>query len=540
MNQSKSRFWSLLIVTLSLPLAGCPGSNSEEPETEAPDDPVVESTYLIGGVVNGLQSDEILVEMSATGASYNGASRRTGPGTFTFPGRWEDGTTYTVDVANVWQPRNPPQRCDPDPSTASGTVAGADVTDIVIDCVPAYTVGGSVSGLTGGMVILRFDSDDVTALDLEIAANGDFTFDAMLRSGERYSVDILDTSATTTERCRIENRGGSIANANVTNVLVSCERALPLRVQVEGLKGTGLDLENTITDDFAIDPTRYPIVNRLFVNSNGESTFSVGLKTLESYSVTVVSQPSSPDQTCRVYAGEGTVGGTPPDPVEVRCGDATVGGTVTGLLGTGLGLALFGTYDVNGVPTEFELENLTVDEDGEFEFEVTLSDETEFEVRIYRQPGDPDQECIVENGSGTIQGGQNVDDVHILCPRPVREFRYDDDRTIRTPYPLKRGRHVDGAMLDEFKFASGPVIPLGSVVGLQDTPLFQQYIDRPGGDGAIYSNKSGFTYWLVAESPFGVGIPSVKPGGLDPYNHFATLRTIWRFRKTGPNSRFPE
>ncbi|MDH4048039.1 MAG: hypothetical protein OEW68_06610, partial [Gammaproteobacteria bacterium] len=535
MNQSKSRFWSLLIVTLSLPLAGCPGSNSEEPETEAPDDPVVESTYLIGGVVNGLQSDEITIGLSVDGVGE--VEIAVGPGPFSFDGSYPDGASYRVNVFfQGYQPRTPPQRCEADPATASGVIDGADVTSVIIECVPAYTVGGTVSGLTEGVLALRLDTPDGAYSDIElIYADGEYAFFPLLKAGEGYDVIRGVGATTTTQRCDIQNGSGTVSGP-VDDVFVQCFPSQPLRVQVSGLTGFGLQLRNTITDDFAIDPGQYPIFDTLPVNTNGELVFPMSLKSGESYSVTVDAEPSGPDQTCRVYAGEGGVFDTPPDPVEVVCGDATVGGTVAGMLGTGLGLALNATVDVNGVPTEFELENLTVDEDGEFEFEVTLSDETEFDVTIYRQPSDPDQECIVENGSGTIQGGQNVDNVRILCPEPLRKYRFDNGGTFSTDNPLRGGEQRGGAFYADYVFDGVTAIPLGTVSGLSNRELFERYLDFDESLGVLYSNRSGFQYWLAVESPPAFG--ATTPEEYDTLDHLVGLDTLWRFRKSSEGATF--
>ncbi|NND58222.1 MAG: hypothetical protein HKN57_13335 [Xanthomonadales bacterium] len=81
----------------------------------------------------------------------------------------------------------------------------------------------------------------------------------------------------------------------------------------------------------------------------------------------------------------------------------TVGGTANGLLGSGLVL------QNNGA------DNLAVAADGNFVFAAALPDGSDYAVSILTQPQDPDQTCIVIEGSGKISGA-DVTNVEINCP----------------------------------------------------------------------------------------------------------------------------
>ena len=135
--------------------------------------------------------------------------------------------------------------------------------------------------------------------------------------------------------------------------------------------------------------------------------------------------------------------------------------------------------------------------------------------------------------------------MEIRCPGPIREYRYDNNQTNNlsyehdaSPTALKSGRHTEGTLYDEFKFEAGPGVPLGETLGLGNTSFFQTLVDRPGGDGAVYSNDSGFTYWLVAESPYGFGILATTADGQGLFRQTTKLRTTWRFRKNTSSARF--
>jgi hypothetical protein len=80
---------------------------------------------------------------------------------------------------------------------------------------PTYAVGGSVTGLTGTLV-LDDNGGDATTL----TANGSFSFATRLHSGAAYSVTVATQPATQT--CAVTGGKGTVAAANVTTVAVSC------------------------------------------------------------------------------------------------------------------------------------------------------------------------------------------------------------------------------------------------------------------------------------------------------------------------------
>jgi hypothetical protein len=78
-----------------------------------------------------------------------------------------------------------------------------------------YTIGGTVSGL-GGSVVLQDNGGD----NLSVTANGPFTFVTQLASGAAYSVTVRTNPFGQT--CTVTNASGSVAAANVTNISVAC------------------------------------------------------------------------------------------------------------------------------------------------------------------------------------------------------------------------------------------------------------------------------------------------------------------------------
>ena len=134
-----------------------------------------------------------------------------GNGSFTFNTPVTDGAGYQVTVRT-----NPSgQSCAV--SGGSGTVAGANVTNVAVSCVnaAAYSVGGSVSGLSGTVVLQDNGGDD-----LSVSGNGSFTFNTPVTDGAGYQVTVKTNPSG--QSCAVSGGSGTVAGANVTNVAVSC------------------------------------------------------------------------------------------------------------------------------------------------------------------------------------------------------------------------------------------------------------------------------------------------------------------------------
>ncbi|MGA9572623.1 MAG: hypothetical protein WBS20_01615, partial [Lysobacterales bacterium] len=254
-------------------------------------------------------------------------------------------------------PAMPTDSCNPSGSeNFAGTTLGLDndgdgVYDTAdSDCMVAaltYSVGGSVSGLTGTGLALQNNGADTLA----VAANGAFTFATELTQGSAYAVTV--STQPTGQTCTVSNGSGTIGTADVSDVAVSCvDVVVPtysVGGTVSGLTGTGLALQNNGADTLA-------------VAADGAFTFATELTQGSAYAVTVSTQPTG--QTCSVSNGSGTIGTADVSNVAVSCvavATYSVGGTVSGLTGTGLAL------QNNGADT------LAVAADGAFTFATELT-----------------------------------------------------------------------------------------------------------------------------------------------------------------------
>ena len=273
-------------------------------------------------------------------------------------------------------------------TTITATTADGSVSGSTILYVSSYPVGGTVSGLTGNVVLANNGGDNLT-----VATDGSFIFAASLPTGAAYNVSVATQPSG--QACVVSNPSGTIGNAAVTNVAVTCTTAYTVGGTVSGLTGSVV-LTNNGGDNYT-------------VTANGSSTspisftFATALVSGTTYSVGVATQPSG--QTCVVSnPPSGTIGSAAVTGVTVSCttnapNTYTVSGTVSGLTGS-------------VVLTNNGGDSLSVMRDGSFTFATALTGGAAYSVAVATQPSG--QSCAVNNGSGTV-GSANVTDVSVNC-----------------------------------------------------------------------------------------------------------------------------
>ena len=170
--------------------------------------------------------------------------------------------------------------------------------------------------------------------------------------------------------------------------------------------------------------------SNLTVSANGTFTFATAVNSGAAYAVTVLTQPSSPPQTCTVTSGSGTASANVTN-VAVDCVTSTFGisGTVSGLIGSIV-------LQNNGGA------NQTVSADGAFSYPAQASG-TAYAVTVLSHPTGPAQNCGVTNGSGTI-GSAAVANVTVAC---VSVDQTVPTVTGRTPLPTAVGTKVQGGVV---------------------------------------------------------------------------------------------
>lgn len=138
------------------------------------------------------------------------------------------------------------------------------------------TVGGSVSGLAGGGLILELNG----ANDLSVNANGNFVFPKPLSKGKTYAVTVKTSPAAPVKQtCTVNQGSGSITTAAIKGVAVVCiTSSFAVGGTVSGLSGKGMVLQLNGANDLPIAKNG----NFVFPNVRlpDGSDYSVAIKTL--------------------------------------------------------------------------------------------------------------------------------------------------------------------------------------------------------------------------------------------------------------------
>ena len=244
----------------------------------------------------------------------------------------------------------------------------------------AYTISGTVAGLTGtGLVLQNAGRNSLTVS----ASATKFSFSAPVPSNDVYSVIVSAQPAG--ESCTVANGNGT-ATATVTNIAVTCISLDTIGGTISGLSNPGLVLEDNGGDS-------------LTVTSGATSfTFPTPVASGGAYVVAVLTQPLG--ETCLVSHGGGTATAAVTN-VTVSCNPLfEISGTITGLNGAGMVL-----QDDGG-------DNLPVSAHSTgFTFSTPVANGSAYNITVLTQP--TGENCRVINGSG--KATNNVSAVSVVC-----------------------------------------------------------------------------------------------------------------------------
>ena len=162
------------------------------------------SNISVGGTVTGLTIGTLTLNNG-----YSSVTLPTNTSTFNFTARVPTGYGFlTVVTAN-----SPDLTCR---VTNGSGVATADVTNVLVACVPNQTLGGSVYNLTASGLVLANGSDTVA-----VPVNtGTFVMPTKIGDGFAYGVTVL--TQPTGLNCTVANGVGTMSTTNVSNVAVTC------------------------------------------------------------------------------------------------------------------------------------------------------------------------------------------------------------------------------------------------------------------------------------------------------------------------------
>ncbi|THB69344.1 MAG: hypothetical protein D6B28_11670 [Gammaproteobacteria bacterium] len=358
----------------------------------------------VSGTVAGLAEGATLSLVNSNGDQLV----VTAGGAIEFGAEVAEGADYEITVAT--QPTTPNQICTV--ANASGTVADSAVTDIEITCVNSYTIGGTISGLAGSGLVIQNNGGD----NISVTENGNFTFATAQIDATDYAVTVQINPTVPNQTCIVTNGSGTIADTDVTNVVVVCTtNKYTVGGTATGVAGNGLVLQNNAGDDLA-------------VAANGDFTFATAIDDLSAYEVTVISNPSTPNQTCTVTNESGNLAGGNTTSVAVNCvtNKYSIGGTVTGLEGSGL------------IIQNNSGDNTEINASGAFTLATRLDDMSAYDVTVIQNPTDPVQICTPSSASGDIAGAA-ITTIEIDCYTPIALEVENHSRSVIAKWDDKEG-----------------------------------------------------------------------------------------------------
>ena len=344
-------------------------------------------TYSVGGIVTGLTGNHVILQNN-----LGSDLQLTADGSFNFSNSLLSGSDYSVTVET--QPETPRQNCEVaggSNNDGTGIIASAAETSIVVTCINVFTIGGTINGLeAGNQVVLQNNEGDDHILD----TNGSFEFSKALGTGSSYSVTVLTQPSSPNQTCNIENHNGNITGVDIINITIVCS------INTYTIGGT---LSGLATDNEVI--LQSGAGENLTINSNGEFSFITALDDGSAYYVAVLTQPSTPNQTCSISNQSGNISGFNITNVSLVCTTTTyaIAGVVSGL----------------AAGNELVLQNNSVDDlsittNGLFTFATDLDDASSYNITVMTQPSSPNQNCIIDNANGNITGA-NITNISVTC-----------------------------------------------------------------------------------------------------------------------------
>ena len=100
-------------------------------------------------------------------------------------------------------------------SNAAGDTSFA--LSIRVEAAALYTIGGTVTGLTGSGIVLTNNGAD----DLSLASDGAFAFPSALPGGASYVVEVA-VQPSSGRLCTVTNAVGTVGNGHVDDIAVEC------------------------------------------------------------------------------------------------------------------------------------------------------------------------------------------------------------------------------------------------------------------------------------------------------------------------------
>src|SRR2546427_169364 len=251
----------------------------------------------IGATVSGLVANSSVILQNNGGDSLTVTAN--GPFVFKTPVTGAD--IYAVTV--VTQPVNPNQICTV--TSGSGTAA-ANVTNVAVNCVLSFSIGGTITGVVGTGLILQNSSDSEQLPISPANGNQAFTFKKLVPTGTAYNVTIFAQPTAPTQNCTVTSGTGSgTATANVTNVAIVCP-AVTYSVGGTVVGLAGIPPNNGVLTDGSF-LLQNNLGNTLNITENGPFTFATQEALNDQFQVSIFHAASTQSQGCTLWNYKGVV-----------------------------------------------------------------------------------------------------------------------------------------------------------------------------------------------------------------------------------------
>lgn len=265
---------SVVVMLMGATMWGCGNGGGSDTSREA-DDP---SSYTVVAEVRGLKGERLQLQNNGQETLTINANGR-----HAFQVEVSNNSSYAVIITR--QPTSPLQICSM--WGATGT-SDEDVT-VMIECVDAYTIGGTVSGLVGNGLQLQNNGVDI----LTVMQNGSFGFTAPIASGANYDVTIAQQPSydhphpsSQMYSCVVNQGAGTVATTNIQEISVECKNRLYFSAQsqhkglniwrTDGAEAGTQRVVRTSDEYNGIEPLRLTTMqNSLYFITNENYTFKV-------------------------------------------------------------------------------------------------------------------------------------------------------------------------------------------------------------------------------------------------------------------------
>jgi len=184
---------------------------------------------------------------------------------------------------------------------------------------PTYWVGGTVSGLqnsgTSAGLVLSNDIDKQTISSFD-ATCGPWTFPNKLPDGSSWRI-LIQTQPSDAECVIASGSTGKVQGRDANTIRITCTVRYTLGGRVSGLTGS-----ETAPNPVVLQQTANNARDTVTVNTNGNWNFPNPYPPGTQYTVTVLTQPQSPRQSCIVVDGTGTITTGPVSTIVVSCSNS--------------------------------------------------------------------------------------------------------------------------------------------------------------------------------------------------------------------------